>query len=72
MSFRFHPEAAHELREAVEYYEDIDRPGYNLSVEVCSARQLTTQSSHAGKGCMLVHWGYAACTMIGFMLLSYI
>ncbi|MCG6659619.1 type II toxin-antitoxin system RelE/ParE family toxin [Halomonas campisalis] len=40
MSFRFHPEAAHELREAVEYYEDIDPGlGYDFSVEVYSAIQ---------------------------------
>ena len=40
MSFRFHPEAEHELREAVDYYEDIEPGlGYDLSVEVYSAIQ---------------------------------
>lgn len=40
MSFRFHPEAERELREAVEYYEDIEAGlGYDLSVEVYSAIQ---------------------------------
>jgi len=40
MSFRFHPEAEHELQEAVEYYEDIESGlGYDLSVEVYSTIQ---------------------------------
>ena len=40
MSFHFHPEAERELREAVEYYEDIEAGlGYDLSVEVYSAIQ---------------------------------
>lgn len=40
MSFRFHPEAERELREAVEYYEEIEPGlGYDLSVEVYSAIQ---------------------------------
>lgn len=40
MSFRFHPEAERELREAVEYYEDIGAGlGYDLSIEVYSAIQ---------------------------------
>lgn len=40
MSFRLHPEAEGELREAVEYYEDIELGlGYDLSVEVYSAIQ---------------------------------
>jgi plasmid stabilization system protein ParE len=40
MTFRFHPEAERELREAVEYYEDIEPGlGYDLSVEVYSAVQ---------------------------------
>jgi len=40
MSFRFHPDAERELREAVEYYEDIEGGlGYDLSVEVYAAIQ---------------------------------
>jgi hypothetical protein len=40
MSFRFHPDAERELREAVDYYEDIELGlGYDLSVEVYSAIQ---------------------------------
>ncbi|EFI34524.1 conserved hypothetical protein [Desulfonatronospira thiodismutans ASO3-1] len=40
MSFRFHPEAERELREAVAYYEDIEPGlGYDLSVEVYAAVQ---------------------------------
>lgn len=40
MTFRFHPEAERELREAVEYYEDIEPGlGYDLSVEVYFAVQ---------------------------------
>ena len=40
MSFRFHPEAERELREAVTFYEEIESGlGYDLSVEVYSAVQ---------------------------------
>lgn len=40
MSFRLHPEAERELREAVEYYEDIELGlGYDLSIEIYSAIQ---------------------------------
>ncbi|WP_151444134.1 type II toxin-antitoxin system RelE/ParE family toxin [Halomonas lysinitropha] len=40
MSFRFHPDAERELREAVDYYEEIEPGlGYDLSVEVFSAVQ---------------------------------
>lgn len=40
MSFRFHPEAERELREAVDYYEEIEPGlGYDLSVELYSAVQ---------------------------------
>ncbi|ACL72190.1 conserved hypothetical protein [Thioalkalivibrio sulfidiphilus HL-EbGr7] len=40
MTFRFHPEAEHELREAISYYEDIEPGlGYDLSVEVYYAIQ---------------------------------
>ena len=40
MSFRFHPEAERELREAVGYYEEIEHGlGYDFSVEVYSAVQ---------------------------------
>lgn len=40
MSVSFHPDAERELREAVEYYEDIEPGlGYDLSVEVYSAIQ---------------------------------
>lgn len=40
MSFRFHPEAERELREAVTYYEEIETGlGYDFSVEVYSAVQ---------------------------------
>ena len=40
MSFRFHPDAERELREAVDYYKDIGTGlGYDFSVEVYSAIQ---------------------------------
>lgn len=40
MSFRFHPEAEQEFREAVAYYEEVESGlGYDLSVEGYSAVQ---------------------------------
>ncbi|MBK5935695.1 plasmid stabilization protein [Halorhodospira halophila] len=40
MSFRFHPDAERELREAVAYYEEIEPGlGYDLSVEIYSTVQ---------------------------------
>lgn len=40
MTFRFHPAAEAELREAVAYYEEIERGlGYDFSVEVHSTIQ---------------------------------
>ncbi len=40
MTFRFHPEAERELREAIEYYEEVEPGlGYDFSVEVYSAVQ---------------------------------
>lgn len=40
MSFRFHPDAERELREAVDYYEDVEPGlGYDFSVEVYSSVQ---------------------------------
>lgn len=40
MSFRFHPEAERELREAVDYYQEIGPGlGFDLSVEVYAAIQ---------------------------------
>ncbi len=40
MSFRLHPEAERELREAVGYYEGIEPGlGYDVSIEIYSAIQ---------------------------------
>lgn len=40
MTFSFHPEAERELREAVDYYEEIEPGlGYDFSVEVYSGVQ---------------------------------
>lgn len=40
MSFRLHPEAERELREAIGYYEGIEPGlGYDLSIEIYSAIQ---------------------------------
>lgn len=40
MTFRFHPQAEGELREAVAYYEEVELGlGYDFSVEVYSTIQ---------------------------------
>jgi len=48
VSFRFHPDAAAELAEAIQYYEDVEPGlGQDFAVEVYSAIQRATAYPHA-------------------------